>query len=1222
MTITDYGEELFTGISSLDFLKFNFNDNTYQSQLDRAIKKTGQLCGVRCFLRTLEGRQMVWLKHNFGFLGGSLGCAEGAKIVKGIELAIEKNLPVVLDCCSGGARMQEGTLSLMQMAKVSVAVDKLKTHKLPVITLNRDPTYGGVSASYAMQGDIRIGVTEARIGFAGPAVILTTMFENDQAKCDEAQPEGFQSAEFLQKHGQLDIVIEEEKLDETVSRCFNIIMTSASGALASIEAPAPEKTMEPDYQKSRHMDRLQAQDLYERVFSSYVELNGDGRVGDDQCLRGGLAFFEGRPCVVLATTKGHTPKDMRTANFGMSSPHGYRVALKLMRLAEHFGLPVFTIIDTCGAYPSFESEADGQSEALATNLLTMSGLKVPIFSLVIGEGGSGGALGIAMGNRVGMLSNAYYGVISPEGAASILGRYKDDAHKAQQFPKDCRALANKQKVYARDLITLGVIDEIIPEEEGETYSNCPALLTRIKAFFIKCLTEFDSMTAEKIVSHRHNKFFSMGKFEDLSEEQRKAAVDRAAANAQMKERVVEKKEAPQPIKELDYLAEQTLNGKNSFFKGTEPKGMENPVAPRTSYTPDPAHETFKTILDRDGPDAVVNAIKSTQRVLITDTTMRDAHQSLLATRVRTTDLLAAASETACVLKDAFSIEMWGGATFDVAMRFLHEDPWTRLRELRKKIPNVLFQMLIRGANAVGYKSYPDNVVVKFIELAAKNGMDVFRIFDCFNDLEQMKLCIDTVRRVNKIAEVCICFTGNFLSEDEKIYTLQYYKDLAKTIVDAGAHIIAVKDMAGLLKPQMAEPFMNALREVTDIPVHYHTHNTSSAALATCLNMARAGCKIVDLCMASMADTTSQPSMNAFLSSMDGEACSPGIDYLSLEKLDIMWQGIRSMYSPLESGLKSGSARVYDHQIPGGQYSNLYSQNKSLGRMDRWEQVLNMYRDVNRMFGDIVKVTPSSKCVGDMALFLVTNNLTCEDILKGDKEHSFPDSVVSLFRGELGGPHFGLPKELYPKVLNQGQTVLKERPGKTLPPADFEAERTMLQLKYGREFCDEEVVCHLLYPKVYEDYLAKHAKHGDNLTFIPTKNFFYGMELKKPITVAGDVIVLERVKPLEKGHRVCLFKVNGVAHEVRIKIDLGDDGPCDLPVADPKNAKQVGSPLPGNVDKIFFKPGDAVKKGDKVMIVSAMKMEVVVAAPEDGTIKSFGVTVNMKVDQGTLVFTMA
>jgi acetyl-CoA carboxylase carboxyl transferase alpha subunit len=1142
----------------------------------------------------------------------------------------------------------EGTSSLMQMAKVSVAVEALKRRRIPFVSVCTDPTYGGVSASYAMQGDVKIAMAGARIGFAGPSVILNTVYNMNQTRYDAECPRGFQTAEYLKEHGQLDIVLpDESELPDCLGKILQVLWRSRADMERSTEYPnenpdamkvvdadsddetkksdGPKPSPFEDYTATRAADRYGGNHVINRVFTNYVELVGDGRIGSDKTLQGGIALMNGQPCVVLATMRG--PEH----NWGMASPHGYRLALRLMDFAEHFEIPVFTIVDTVGAYPSFDSEQVGQSEAIATNLLKMASLKVPIVTLVLGEGGSGGALAIAMGNKIGMMSRAYYAVISPEGAASILGRYKDDAHKAQQFPEDCRTLANMQKIYAHQLLDLGLIDSVLQEQDGENAANGARVMSEIQAFFIKSLAKLTKLSPDQLVQHRYKKFRRMGKFTELTEDAVKQAKS-SIKPASRPSRAPASSMGPQS-KTLKYLADRTINSPWSAYLGKEPAGILQPAPIKPINPVDVTNRVnAKYVLDHEGPEALSQWLKKQPQVLITDTTMRDAHQSLLATRVRTVDLLACAEETSQVMKDAFSLEMWGGATYDVCYRFLNEDPWERLRLLRKKVPNICFQMLIRGANAVGYKSYPDNVVVEFIELAAKNGIDVFRIFDCFNLMDQMKLCIDSVRKVKKVAEVCICFTGDFLSPDEKIYTLDYFKNLAKDIHNAGAHILGVKDMAGLMKPQMAEPFMKAIREVTDLPVHFHTHNTSSASLATQIKMAEFGCNIIDCALASMGDTTSQPSLNAFLASLEGHPRDPKIPYLSLERLDQYWAQVRTMYSPFESGLKSGSARVFEHQIPGGQYSNLYAQCADLGLLSRWDEVLDMYRDVNRLFGDIVKVTPSSKCVGDLALFLLRNNLTCEDVRTRGETIEFPESVVELFHGDLGFPHHGFPKDISVKVL-KGREPLTSRPGDSLPPADFVAERAALQHKWGPAITAEDVISSILYPKVFDDYMKWRNQFGWKCGWVDTRSFFYGLRIDVPIVVAlppdsnrenlghlePHTVVLKRIGPLTSdGERVLEILVDKDRRKTRVKDKAVEAGAVKVRKADQSNPLHVASPLPGVVEAIYVSLNGEVKKKDPIMRVSAMKMEVQVTAPHDGKVSELTVKVGDRVDVGSLL----
>ena len=1278
---TTGGGELNDDVWSRDFLGFTFNGRSYESQLESGRLNTGKTSGVNIRIRSLQGIDVVWIAHEFKFIGGSLGCAEGELICRAFEKAEELGLPVVVVARSGGARMQEGTLALMQMAKVSAAVSRYRqAARQPYISVCLDPTFGGVTASYAMQGDVRIALRHARIGFAGESVILNTVYKMDQAAYDRDCPPGFQTAPFVQQHGQVDLLVEDEReLEDVVVRICSMLAPRARArrfrAPEAYGAPSEEgerpAAYEPDYTRARSPTRIQPQDVVRGVFDAFVELAGDGRVGYDRCIRGGLALLEGAPCVVVATYKGHSPAELREANFGMAAPAGYRTADKLFRFAEHFQLPVVTLVDTPGAFPSFGSEVAGQPEAIATCLATMSALRVPVVTLFVGEGGSGGALAVAVANTIGMLSDGYYGVITPEGAASILCRYPNDEAKALRFPQDCREIAKAQHIYAEDLLRLRVIDRIIWETPGETYLACDATMRRIKRFFLAALADLSNVAPADLVLHRHEKFRAMGKFGTGSSAaaaalaaSRSPAPDTAAAAAAAAERRRKRRLAEEAAGEplgaehegiLRFLADVVVNGPYSVLYTKIPAG----IAPVTPLVTDKSKSktataavaaelrpgTAKYVLDKEGPEALSKWVRAQQRLLITDTSMRDAHQSTLATRIRTADLMCVAEETSRRLGDAFSVEVWGGATFDVCMRFLHEDPWRRLRMLRAKIPNVCFQMLLRGSNAVGYKSYPDNVIKEFIRLAARNGVDVFRIFDCFNDLRQMRLCIETVAAAGKVAEVCICFTGNFLSPEERIYTLDYYRALARDIAASGAHIIGIKDMAGLFRPQMAAPFMAAVREVTDLPVHFHTHNTSGASFATLLELARCGCDIVDVASASMSDTTSQPSLNALLAALEGGPRDAGIDWRALEPLDHAWAAIRAQYFMLESGLKSGTASVYTHQIPGGQYSNLIAQCKALGIWSRWPDVLDMYHRVNLLFGDIVKVTPSSKCVGDMALFLINKGLSVEDVLQRGAEIDFPQSVVDLFRGALGFPHHGFPAAVSAAIL-KGQQPMTDRPGALLPPADLGAERAALALAYGREFSDEEVVSSLLYPKQFRDFLDfTHDNGGDLFLTLPTYYYNFGLRIGAtfllPIPPKNDCageedakytkITLQRVGPLsEDNMRTVAFQVTlpgaqrSQRHEVRIREkrkgegDDDDDTAAMAPVANPDDPSQIPSPLPGVVDKISVNLGDRVKKGQVLLSVAAMKMEVQVVAPFDGIVDRLCVSVGSKVNNKTLL----
>jgi pyruvate carboxylase len=687
-----------------------------------------------------------------------------------------------------------------------------------------------------------------------------------------------------------------------------------------------------------------------------------------------------------------------------------------------------------------------------------------------------------------------------------------------------------------------------------------------------------------------------------------------------------------------------VTGTYSKYRGLAPALCPaNPPVPPT-FTPKPKPDGWtnaKKVLDAEGPDALAKWVIAQKKVLLTDTTMRDAHQSLLATRVRNLDLVEGGKIANEVLRDAFSFEAWGGATFDVCMRFLDECPWDRLRALRAACPDVCLQMLIRGSNAVGYTSYPDNVVSEFIRLAALNGMDVFRIFDCFNDIDSMDVSIKAVIAAGKVAEVCLCYTGDVLTS--KIYDLAYYQSVAVQAVKAGAHMIGIKDMSGLLRPLEAGPLLAAIRAVAPgVPVHFHTHSTSSVSLATCFEMARNNCDIIDFCTASMADGTSQPSLNAFVAMMQGASNDTGINYLDLESYDVYWARCRDMYEPFESGMKSGSARVFEHQVPGGQYSNLLVQCKSMGIQAKWEEVLDAYRDVNKLFGDIIKVTPSSKCVGDLALYLVTRSLTTADLLDPSKASSidFPESVVGLLKGDLGFPHKGFPQNVEDAIL-KGTPRRTVRAGLALVPADFTAHLEGLGKRWGRTISPEEGMSSLMYPQVFTDFMTRREQKGLLLKRLPTPVYLYGLLPGESFTMSGvpasevkdalvsctgasaDVcITLKRIGPLKGGNmRSILFTVNGKDQQHEVK-DSSGKFEFEGPMADSKKAGQIGSPMPGSVEKLLVAEGQLVAAGETLCTISAMKMEVKVTSPFEGKVVGLNVAAGTRVVEGALLLTLA
>ncbi|WP_374286123.1 pyruvate carboxylase [Lactococcus sp.] len=658
-------------------------------------------------------------------------------------------------------------------------------------------------------------------------------------------------------------------------------------------------------------------------------------------------------------------------------------------------------------------------------------------------------------------------------------------------------------------------------------------------------------------------------------------------------------------KTLHYLANITVNG----FPGIEDpekKYFETPRQPHLELvSADKKILTTKNILDTKGADAVVDYVKQTKNVLLTDTTLRDAHQSLLATRLRTQDMKAIASGIDQGLPDLFSAEMWGGATFDVSYRFLNESPWYRLRQLRKLMPNTMFQMLFRGSNAVGYQNYPDNVLEEFIRIASREGIDVFRIFDSLNWLPQMEKSIQAVRDAGKIAEATICYTGDILDPTRAKYDLKYYKDLAKEMQATGAHILAIKDMAGLLKPQAAYRLVSELKDTVDMPIHLHTHDTSGNGIITYSGATQAGVDIIDVASASLAGGTSQPSMQSIVYALEHGKRHAQINVKNAEEIDHYWEDTRKYYAAFEGGITSPSTEVYTHEMPGGQYTNLKSQATAVGLGDRFDEIKKVYRTVNMMFGDIIKVTPSSKVIGDMALFMVQNDLTEADVYEQGMELNFPESVVSFFRGDLGQPVGGFPEALQ-KIIVKDKAVITDRPGLHAAPVDFELVKKELAEKIGYEPADHEVISYLMYPQVFLDYQKTQREFGA-VTLLDTPTYFYGMRLGEKIEVKIEKgktlsIRLDEIGEADlSGNRVLFFNLNGQRREVVINDKSVKTQVVAKRMAETGNAHHIGATMPGSVLEVLVKKGDKVKKGQALMVTEAMKMETSIEAPFTGEI---------------------
>ncbi|APQ76823.1 pyruvate carboxylase [Clostridium botulinum] len=634
----------------------------------------------------------------------------------------------------------------------------------------------------------------------------------------------------------------------------------------------------------------------------------------------------------------------------------------------------------------------------------------------------------------------------------------------------------------------------------------------------------------------------------------------------------------------------------------------------------------KQILDEKGPEGLVSWIKTQNKLLLTDTTMRDAHQSLMATRMRSVDMFKIAKAQSVLGKDLFSMEMWGGATFDVAYRFLKESPWTRLEELRKSIPNVLFQMLIRGANAVGYKNYPDNVIRKFIKQSADSGIDVFRIFDSLNWLKGMEVATDEVLKQNKVAETCMCYTGDILEGYRDKYSLQYYVNLAKDIEKTGAHILGIKDMSALLKPYAAVKLIKALKNEISIPIHLHTHDTTGNGVATVLMAAHAGVDIVDTAFNSMSGLTSQPALNSIVAALENTDRETGLDLTDMQKLSDYWSAVRPVYSQFESGLKSGSAEIYKYEIPGGQYSNLKPQVESFGLGHKFEEVKEMYKKVNEMLGDIIKVTPSSKVVGDLAIFMVKNDLTPENIYEKAEKMAFPDSAVSYFKGMMGQPMGGFPEKLQKLVL-KGEDPITCRPGEMLPPEDFEKIREHLKEKHDLDATENDIISYALYPEVFDKYLDFLKEYGD-LSHMGSDVFFHGLyegetaeiELQEGKTFIVQLSEIGKVD--SEGNRAVVFEINGNRREIRIKdkssLMAQNITSNSTKMADPANKKHIGSSIPGTVIKVLVNKGDEIKEGDSLIVIEAMKMETNIVASLSGVVGSLLVKEGDQVKSGQLL----
>ena len=677
---------------------------------------------------------------------------------------------------------------------------------------------------------------------------------------------------------------------------------------------------------------------------------------------------------------------------------------------------------------------------------------------------------------------------------------------------------------------------------------------------------------------------------------------------------------------INYLAETIVNGNKEVAGKPKPANLRPaPVPPHETSAPPPG---TRQLLEQMGADGFVKWTREQKRLLLTDTTFRDAHQSLLATRMRSYDMLAIANYISRKLHNLYSLEMWGGATFDVALRFLREDPWERLQRLREAIPNICFQMLLRASNAVGYTAYPDNVVEEFIFEAAAQGIDIFRIFDSLNWLPNMQVSIEAARKSGKVCEAAICYTGNLLDPKRDKYPLNYYVAKARELERMGAQILAIKDMAGVCRPYAAEKLVRTLREETGLPIHFHTHDTSGINASSLLKASEAGVDVVDGATASLSGTTSQPNLNSLVAALANTERDSGLDLDSMNQCADYWEVVRQYYSPFDSSPKSGTAEVYLHEMPGGQYTNLKEQAEAMGLGHKWTEIARAYAEVNMAFGDIVKVTPSSKVVGDMAIFLVGHGTTIHELERLGANHTFtlPNSVVEMFSGALGEPDGGWPPKMVEAVL-RGQRPKPGRPGEHLAPVNMEETAAMLKEKIGNDASRTDLISYLMYPQVFLAFAQERQLYGD-VSVLPTPQFYYGMEPGEEISAElepGKTLIIKFLtvgEPHPEGKRTVFFELNGQPREVTVQDKTLKARKVERAKADPSNAGHVGAPIPGAITTIMVETGETVSKGDRLLVIEAMKMQTTIYSPVSGKVVEKRAKVGETVDAKDLLMVLS
>lgn len=1341
-------EELFTNLCSIDHIGFAFKGVSYKQQLDTARKVTGSLCAMHVY-HVKEPVEYVRVVQEFSFMGGSLGCAEGEKLSRACEYCLKSSIALVIEAASGGIRMQEGVMALMQMANTASCIENVKLAGLPVIVVIKDPCYGGTSGSFATLGDLIFGIKGSRFGFAGQNVIKNTIFNGSEEVFDRSIPPGFQTTDRAAATGAIDQLF--DSLEDAYTSIHGILQIFESHkTLQSIEEAAKSALLqltgvpygtEVDtddafliqeafvYKDTRCITRPQPCDY----LRNFVNIATSLRV--DQCITVLFGTFKEVLPIIAITTSRENAINLEA---GLGSPIGYRFAARVIHLANRLKLPVITLVDTAGALPSPEAEEQCQSKAISECLSAFQAVEIPIISVITGEGGSGGALALAGGNYIGILSKAFYNVISPEGAASILqpSVYHNDIVKMKaNFMNDAEMLAHVQKCYPIDLKNAGIVNDIISGPEyTENRSSCKGTSDRIAIFIAKMLIKCSQI--RNLKKHRNVRYRNLSVFNEISGERAEQWIAELQSQKIVRQKIDRLPELTASQHEhLEQLKKVALyltdiahhTGSKMFHILNDSKTLLDPtkdlcntivseyIPCRLKHLVPPKPVTCKSILKEQGPEAVCKYIAASGRLFYTDTTFRDAHQSLLATRLRTRELIEGAillqSTSIPSMEDTplFSIECWGGATFDTSLRFLDENPYERLRLFNEAMPHTMTQMLLRGANAVGYTAYDSSFIKQFIVKTANAGLDVFRVFDAFNNLRQMEVAIDTIltKCRTSICEICICFTGDFLSttHEETLYTLEYYGDLCREIVTRwpNFHILCIKDMAGLFRPAHALPLIAKIKEAIgdSKPIHFHTHDTSGAGLSACLAMAKAGCHIIDLASSSLAGSTSQPSLQTFIQihsteeklyqydikSTDygqrffklGDKCREVVKALSV--YDNYWRVIRKEYRDLDKNFTAPSPDVYTHEIPGGQLSNLYQQCYEMGLEHRWNEVIDIYARCNAELGFLIKVTPSSKVIGDLTLFLLAKNLTPE-ILRDEqkaKALDWPDSLIDLLKGKLGFPHHGFPLHVIKYVLklsdddakahlqslerlHKSQQSVINSAGTLSTPQHVHNMQDSSTVVEGQLFdaTDAKILCSTMYPKPYAQYYERIEKYSNLLWLMPANVYCKGLAVGErcwflfETGVIGSVL-LSRVhntdfQRIERRFDFILelFKDDNSSTEPSLKdriifrapsmsilkqivtykhtcihtCSTPDQKASACPMADLNNETHVAASIPGVIEKLLVMVGQEVKEGDELLRIGSAKLDLVLTAHRSGRVHEITCKQNMPVIPGSLLLVVS